>query len=316
MSARVYELHGLRVRSELPLDGRISADAAEPDFDVRLTEPDEDATCDQNARILAQVDEIEYTFMATSKDEQVIRFGDQFEFQISWEHRMINVRLSAGGDRELASILLAGNVFSALLTLRGACVLHASGIQINGSTIAVVGASGMGKSTLTALFCAAGARLISDDVLRLESSSERTTCHAGTSLIRLRPAAAELASLFPSAAATQTSDGRIAVRAELAAGSRFRLDAILIPEPSRTIRVPTAERLGERDALMELVRYPRVVGWEVGEPTRQFFRVAYDVARTVPVFRATIPWGPPFDAAIPRLLLEAVEVAEIVRAAG
>ncbi len=308
MSARVYELHGLRVRSELPLDGRISEDAAEPDFDVRLMDSDEDATHDQNARILAQVDESEYTFMATSPEEQLIRFGNQFEFQVSCERRLIKVRLSGGGNREFASILLAGNVLSSVLTLQGECVLHASGIQIDGSALAIVGASGMGKSTMTALLCAAGARLISDDVLRLTASRRGTACFAGTSLIRLRPAAAELALLFPDGMTIPTPDGRIGVRVQQAAGSRFQLHAIVIPRPSREAPELIVERLGGRAALVELLRYPRLLGWRVSEPTRRSFRFLSDVAMNVPVFSAEVPWGPPFDSAMPRQLLERVGI--------
>jgi ABC-type glutathione transport system ATPase component len=35
-------------------------------------------------------------------------------------------------------------------------MLHASCVEVGGATVAVVGESGMGKSTLAALFCAAG----------------------------------------------------------------------------------------------------------------------------------------------------------------
>ena len=213
-----------------------------------------------------------------------------------------------GGDPELASILLAGNVLSSVLTLQGECVLHASGIQIDGSALAIVGASGMGKSTITALLCAAGARLISDDVLRLTASRRGTACFAGTSLIRLRPAAAELALLFPDGMTIPTSDGRIGVRVQQAAGSRFQLHAIVIPRPSREAPELIVERLGGRAALVELLRYPRLLGWRVSEPTRRSFRFLSDVAMNVPVFSAEVPWGPPFDSAMPRQLLERVGI--------
>lgn len=308
MSAHVYELHGLRVRSELPLDGRVSDSFGDPDWDVRFFNPTGEARAARNGSVLAQVDEIEYTLIATGQGEYLVRFGRDFEFQISCDRRMIEARVYPGGDPELALILLAGNVLSSVLTLQGECVLHASGVQIDGSALAIVGASGMGKSTMTALLCAAGARLISDDVLRLTASRRGTACFAGTSLIRLRPAAAELALLFPDGMTIPTSDGRIGVRVEQAAGSRFQLHAMVIPRPSREAPELIVERLGGRAALVELLRYPRLLGWRVSEPTRQSFRFLSDVAMNVPVYSAEVPWGPPFDSAMPRQLLERVGI--------
>jgi hypothetical protein len=317
MSApHVYELHGLHVRSELPLDGRVSDSFGDPDWDVRFFDPTGEARAARNGSVLAQVDEIEYTLIATGQGEYLVRFGRDFEFQISCDRRMIEARVYPGGDPELALILLAGNVLSSVLTLQGECVLHASGIQIDGSALAIVGASGMGKSTMTALLCAAGARLISDDVLRLESSTEGTECFAGTSLIRLRPAAAELALLFPAETTTETSDGRVAIRAQQAAGSRFRLDAIVIPRPSREASELLVERLGGGAALVELLRYPRALGWQVAEPTRRAFEFLAEVATNVPMYSAEIPWGPPFDSALPSQLLARVGIGATTPVTG
>src|SRR5213078_1131320 len=139
-------------------------------------------------------------------------------------------------ERGFVPILLAGNVLASLLALQGECVLHASGVRADAWTLAILGASGVGKSTLAALFCAAGAKLVSDDLLRIVSNGGPPRCYSGTAQIRLRPSAAELADAFPAAARDLTADGRIAVTPERTAAPTSELDAILIPSPSRRAR--------------------------------------------------------------------------------
>ena len=52
--------------------------------------------------------------------------------------------------------------------------------------------------------------------------------------------------------------------------------------------------------------YPRVSGWQVSEPIRRQFQAFARVARSVPVFEAEIPWGPPFAPELPTALLRGV----------
>ncbi len=65
-------------------------------------------------------------------------------------------------------VLLAGNLLAIVLGLRGAAVLHASAVELNGAAIAFVGPTGAGKSTAAALLCAAGGAIVGDDAARVE----------------------------------------------------------------------------------------------------------------------------------------------------
>jgi hypothetical protein len=57
--------------------------------------------------------------------------------------------------------------------------------------------------------------------------------------------------------------------------------------------------------LAELLRYPRVAGWQIPDPLRGYFQMLAEVSARVPVLVAEIPWGPPFDPGIaPALLRE------------
>lgn len=300
-----YSLHGLCVGSEIPLPAPVCGKA----IDLRVlwgSEQDKEGALRGSLLAQVQLDGGGHTLVA-AEGGWILRHTGVCDFRISSDTRLITVDLAPGGNSELVPVILSSNVFAFLLALRGDSVLHASAIEMQGRTIAIVGASGMGKSTLSALFCAEGAQLISDDLLRVESTGNRAFCFLGTGLIRLRATATELADLFAARTRATTSDGRIGVMLPRPAKSRFQLDAIVVPAPSRSAQALTVRRLTQRDALVELLRYPRALGWSVAEPTRQFFLVAAMLARIVPVFTARIPWGPPFDPEIPRSLLERID---------
>jgi len=74
-------------------------------------------------------------------------------------------------DPGLLPVIISGTMISVVLALGGHLVLHASAVDIGGVALAFVGQSGMGKSTLATIMCVAGARLITDDVLRVEPAS-------------------------------------------------------------------------------------------------------------------------------------------------
>lgn len=304
MKARTYFLHGLRVRSEIPLAERMSR-GGKRDVDVRWGERVAIPFGPPAGRLLALRDpDVGGCTIVETDSGHTIRFSGECDFRISPDRRSIGVDLAPGFDEEFVPIVLVGNVLASLLGLQGECVLHASGVRTDDWTLAILGGSGMGKSTLAALFCAAGARLVSDDLLRVDSDGGHPRCYTGTAQIRLRPKAAELADMFPPDVREVTPDERIAVTPTHAEGSIFDLDAVLVPLPSRRAGRLRVRRLPGKDALVSLLRYPRILGWEAAEPIRRHFEVCAGIAESVPVFEATIPWGPPFAPDLSQAMIE------------
>ncbi len=82
---------------------------------------------------------------------------------------------------------LLGPILGFCLRLRGITCLHASGVEVNGTAIALSGPSGVGKSTLAAAFAAAGHRVLSDDVIPLKHVGDEFHAVAGYPHIRLYP---------------------------------------------------------------------------------------------------------------------------------
>lgn len=229
-----------------------------------------------------------------SEDGHTMRFLKGCDFRISPDQRSVLVDVAPSFEDGLVPILLSGSVLAALLVLQGECVLHASGVHLDGWTLGILAGSGQGKSTLAALFCSVGAELVSDDLLRVEISNGRPRCYTGTAQIRLRSKVVTLADAFPNNERCVTADGRTAVTPNQAHGPLLNINTVVVPLPSREVHQARVMRLSKRDAFLSLLRYPRVLGWETIDPIRRHFEICAEIAEVVPVFEATIPWGPPF----------------------
>lgn len=291
-------LYGLNIDSELTFhESRPSA--GEPDVTIRIGEPSTAVDTLPEGRRLLHLELDQQSFTATQNDDggYLLRFSGTCDFEIDGELRHVTARPANGADPERLAVLAAGTMLSFVLAMRGDAVLHASAAETDDGVVAFVGRSGMGKSTMATLMCADGARLITDDVLRLDLTGEAPRCHLGATELRLRKAAGDLSDRFtaPPPART-TGDARAALRMRPASDDLLPLRAIVIPVPAhgQHLDAPEVTRVPPKDALLYLLQFPRIVGWE--DPTvleRQFHETAAVVA-AVPVFLARLPWGPPF----------------------
>ena len=306
-----YSVHGLRVRSEIPLTELVCDDSSEPDIEISWAQNATIPTEALNGRVLAMRDADDPGGYVVTEDKTgyTVRFRGEFDFRISSDTRAISVHPNGGADVRLASLLLSGAILAMVLELRGTSILHASCVETDSLTVALVGDSGKGKSTVTALLCADGARLVSDDALRVELVSGEAICYPGTGQIRLRPSAAGLAANFSNGMVTETGDGRVGINPARAEDRKLRVDAIVRPAPSRTSDRLEVRQLERREALVALISYPRVIGWQVVDPARRQFDLLARIIEVVPVFEATIPWGPPFPGTTARRLISRLEAA-------
>jgi len=78
---------------------------------------------------------------------------------------------SGQSDADLL-IFLIGSAFGALLHQRGALVLHAGAVAVNGEAVLFCGPSGSGKSSLVAALSATGYPLITDDVCIVQDNAD------------------------------------------------------------------------------------------------------------------------------------------------
>jgi hypothetical protein len=311
----VYHQCGLRIRSELGLSLPI---VDEEGFDVDLLwGPDlDDGHAEPDGDLIAWFgpSEDEWLYRAASTDHGfVIRFRDLADFVITADLSTVRVRRDPSANEGLCSVLAAGTVMAFLLTLRGVTVLHASAVAVDGRALAFVGPSGRGKSTLAALLCLDGAGLITDDVLAIDPGPPVTGIGGATEL-RLREAAASLADVRGDLAKRVTADQRTAVTLERSAHERLPLAAIVVPAPSRTARKVDVTRLSPSTALLSLLSSPRIHGWRRSDVLSRDFDTQSEIVNQVPVYAATIPWGPPFDASVARELSRLVQPSDVATA--
>lgn len=286
-----YRLYGLTVESEFELPA-VPADADPADMTVKWGEYREIPREVPPGTIVSEFGtNAGWYSIVRGSNEFVIRYPNVCDVEI--DAKLENVRILCADETQkpLAKALFAGSVMAKMMTLAGRCVLHASAVSVDGRAIVFVGPPGGGKTTMAALMCAAGARLLTDDALQLVPSDGGWLVPTGTSQLRLREASSALASQLDGETET-TVDDRTGVSLHL--GTDSRLDSIVFPLPSREADSVQVDRLAEGDALMRLTRFPRVIGWKDPLVLADTFRWNARLAREIPSYEATIPWGPPF----------------------
>jgi hypothetical protein len=309
-STRRYRIHDLLVESDMVLQAVPAAGGGTPDYRLLMAEPVECPIGPPPGRLIGGFGDETFGYWVTADEDDpgrwTIRYAGIVQAELDRAERTLTVHPAIGGDPGMVPVFVEGSLLAHVLAAEGLLAIHASAVEWGGAALALVGPSGMGKSTLAALLCSAGARLLADDALRVDVSGGIATCYPGSRRLRLRASAAPLAHAMDGAALTETADGRTAVSPAALADRPLPLRALVLPEPSRETQRLDVRRLGPVEAVQELLSYPRLTRWEDSEQIGTLFRLTADVAAAVPVYRATIPWGLPFQPGLPEELFERV----------
>jgi len=151
--------------------------------------------------------------------------------------------------------------------------------------------------------CEAGAALVTDDVLAIDVDGT-PSCVGGAVELRLRQNAASIA--VDTGRSRTTADDRTAFSPSDTFGEALPLSAIVIPAPSRDVTEVSISRVPPGAALFGLLSVPRVYGWRRERELKRDFSVLSRLVDSVPLYVATIPWGPPFQPAVTELFFELV----------
>lgn len=255
-------------------------------------------------------EQMQYSTVESVDGSVLLRLHGTVDFVVGADRRTVEAWTDPSCEPEMLGILVAGNLLATVLALRGETVLHASAVEVAGRAVAFVAHSGMGKSTLAALACARGARFVTDDLLRLRHvDGEPVRCWPGLGENRLRR---PLGDIVDAAAAggepTRTSiDGRTVWRPPPAAAPP-ELASVVLPVLDDDRREVEVCELTAGAALLELTRRPRILGWEDAAVRARAFTELARLVRSVPVYLARLPWGPPFDPGAVDVLLAAAGV--------
>jgi hypothetical protein len=310
MSAGDLILYGLRIRSDVALPGRSAPPGGEPDLEI-VTGSTMDITLERpDGELIAEDDLSEtewYRFVRRPGGDYHLRYASVCDFVVSADLRRVVVHPVAGIAADRVAVFASGGLPAFVLVMGGHLVLHASAVDVGGQAIAFVGPSGMGKSTMATLCCAAGARLVTDDVLRLDTGHVPPGCYFGPDELRLRKSSGELAALFEAEPSRRrTGDGRDALAPLVTPSDGLPLAAIVVPLPDRDASQLSVNTIPPVDALMTLLSFPRHPGW--AEPESQAGQLQHlgALVESTPVYAGRVPWGPPFPSGIVGDLVDAL----------
>jgi len=300
-------VHGLVVRSEVPLhQGRPLVDDR-PDLRVVTGAPRHIPAEPHDGELLGRHDRgdgVAFSSVVRTPNGFVLRCHGVCDLAIDAGLGNMTVHRDPDAPVGLESVVLGGMGLATVLMLRGHLLLHASAVEVAGRAVAVVGQSGRGKSTVATLLCASGARMVTDDVLRVDLDEGRPAARLGSTEARLRDAARATA---PAGAdRRETPDGRSAVSLQAATTDPLPLDVVVVPQPDRDASEVTLEVHSRADALVVLSSFPRLVGWIDPVTSGRQFRLLADLVRQVPVVTVRLPWGPPFLPDLAERLLDAL----------
>lgn len=296
-----YEAYGLTILSDVPLDLQpAESQPVDLTFLEDRTIPLNAPTLDDGAPdVIASLgDDKDAWYVATQTPDGVhLSVRQTAEFVVAADLRSVRWRLHANMDQAVLSVFLSGTVIALVMTLQGRHLLHASAIAIGDQAIAFVGQSKRGKSTLAALGSAWGGTVVTDDILVVETA-ELPRCRGHGGELRIRPAVSAVADLLPAATAVRTTgDGRLALLPPRVSREWVNLAAVVIPRRADGSSGVVLERVNPAVASVRLLSMPRVSGITVPAMLRRHFEQSAELCSAVPVYDATIPWGPPFDAA-------------------
>jgi len=174
-AASLYQAFGLRIRSDFPLTELLTS--SETAADVEIEEAPVPAE-------LSGATDIGVRYQA-APGRLLLVVDDIARFLIS-DGRRIAVEPFPGADPEVVRLFLYGSAFAALMHQRGDLVLHGSAIAVGEFSVAFLGPSGVGKSTLSMACQQRGYPVLTDDVCALRpDASGQLVLHPGLPHMKL-----------------------------------------------------------------------------------------------------------------------------------
>jgi hypothetical protein len=300
-------VHGLVVASDVPLNQGAPCFGAPVDLTVTYGPARQIGPDPAEGELLGRHERPEgglFSSVTRTTDGVLLRCHGVCDLVMDHGATSLVVHVDPRAACGLESVVLGGMGLATVLMLRGHLLLHASAVSVGGEALAVVGRSGMGKSTVATLLCGSGALMVSDDVLRVDLDEGRALVRRGSTEARLRASARSTAPA--SASLRVTPDERSAVSLPGVDVDELPLRAVVVPYPDRTARDVVVDPVTRADALVILSAFPRLVGWVDPSTSGVQFTLLADLVRRVPTVVARLPWGPPFPDDLGHRLLTAL----------
>ncbi|MBW1829606.1 MAG: hypothetical protein JRI74_09320 [Deltaproteobacteria bacterium] len=151
-STAKYFVYGLNVSSSIPCP-ELSPGTGTPDVTVRYGVVPKSLSDNKDNG----------SYYEAKQNQLLLSIDSVARYLISFGNEILVERAPGAGDTEVRLFLL-GSAMGALLHQRGFLPLHGSAFEANNGCIAVLGDSGLGKSTVAGAFFKRGHRLVADDI--------------------------------------------------------------------------------------------------------------------------------------------------------
>jgi hypothetical protein len=227
-----------------------------------------------------------------SDHNYLLRFPALADFEVSADGQTVLCWPAPGVSEDTAQHLYLNQVLPLALSKQGRLVFHAGAVEIDGAAVAFMGASGKGKSTLTASFATSGFRFLTDDGLRVEA------CDSGYQVMPSHPS---IRLWQDSETALIAADTPTAPALEFTSKSRFLAGEAIpfcdSPKPLRRIYFlgdgsassVTFQRLKPAEALIELVKHSFLLDIEEREMLAAHFDELSSLASLPIYYRLDYP---------------------------
>ena len=188
-------------------------------------------------------------------------YDDTGRFDVDVAGRTIVWRAPADVSLEAARLDVMSRVLATAMHAAGDVCFHASAVVSGDDAIAFLGAKGFGKSTLAWALVRAGARLLTDDTLRVELGETPVAC-PGVHELRLREETATR--LPPDSHEARVMGGRLVVDAlerEQLQSESLRIGALYLLTPVTELPNGAATRVTTLAAVpsaLSLVRHAKI----------------------------------------------------------
>jgi hypothetical protein len=157
--------------------------------------------------------------------------------------------------------LFFAQVLPLAATAAGLDVLHAGAVESNGHAVALVGCSGVGKSSVVAHLVAGGAAFFTDDVLAIEACGTGLEAHPGAAAASLAFEELSSMSAYERARVARTTWGRDDGKVQLdvgSLGSPAQLSAVFFLRRTPGGETPSVEQSDSAAALLGAAFLPYV----------------------------------------------------------
>ncbi|MGQ0715656.1 MAG: hypothetical protein ACT4PJ_18310 [Gemmatimonadaceae bacterium] len=288
---RDYAIFGGSLRSSLDFPSLAAHDSARPTWslDVRAPEalPDAAAALGED-----RVDGTTAVRLYRSHSEWHLVYDDTGRFDIALDGRRIVWRQAPGASPDAARLDVIGRVLAMAMHAGGDVCLHASAVAINGVAIGFLGPKGFGKSTLAWALVRAGARLLTDDTLRVRLG-DTSRAYPGVHELRLRSDAA--AELPPRARDARASGDRVVVgefEPDRLQHTPVNLAALYVLAPVKTgvsASGASGVPLAPVPSALALVRHVKIAPLLTGAEAGHLLDRVVALARAVPVRLLEVP---------------------------